>query len=150
MKFIAYVFLISFGLPGILPAVAGTCTPTRPDALGPFYKPDAPVRSSVGKGYLLSGSVKSAKDCSPVAGARIELWLAGPDGDYGDNYRATIASDAAGVYRFECHVPPPYYGRPPHIHIKVSAGGYETLVTQHYPAAHEATAVFDLILVPAP
>jgi protocatechuate 3,4-dioxygenase beta subunit len=127
---------------------AAICTPTEPDALGPFYKPDAPVRSSVGKGYVLTGAVRSAADCSPISGARIEFWMAGPDGGYADAYRATLFSGISGAYRFESHIPPPYYGRPRHIHILVSAPGFRMLVTQHYPETGRTAAVFDLVLVP--
>jgi protocatechuate 3,4-dioxygenase beta subunit len=131
------------------PIFAATCTPTEPDALGPFYKAGAPERESVGKGYVLMGMVKSSADCSAVKGARIELWLAGPDGGYGDDYRAIVFSDASGSYRFQSNFPPAYAGRPPHIHLRVSAKGFETLVTQHYPAKGKTEATFDLVLVPA-
>jgi protocatechuate 3,4-dioxygenase beta subunit len=139
-----------FLLPGASPVGSEqVCRPTEPDALGPFYKQGAPVRSSVGKGYALSGVVRSAADCSPVGKARIEFWLAGPDGEYGDDYRATVVADGSGGYRFESHFPPPYYGRPSHIHIRVSADGFRTLVTQHYPVKGQTQAAFDLVLVPA-
>jgi len=117
--------------------------------LGPFYKPDAPVRSSVGKGYVLSGVVKSSVSCAPIKDAQIEFWLAGPDGKYNDDHRATIFSDEKGSYRFESNVPGPYFGRPPHIHVKVSAKGFKALITQHYPEKGKTGASFDLVLVPA-
>jgi protocatechuate 3,4-dioxygenase beta subunit len=125
------------------------CPPTPTDALGPFYQPNAPVRASVGQGYVLSGVVKSAKDCAPLAGARIEFWLAGPSGDYDDEHRATVLADQAGAYRFESNYPPKYSFRPPHIHLKVSAPGFKTLVTQHYPKKGQGQASFDLVLVSA-
>jgi len=125
------------------------CIPTPPDALGPFYKPDAPLRTRVGEGYLLTGTVKSSEACSPVSGARLEFWLAGPDGQYDDHHRATVFSDPSSRYRFETNLPPPYSGRPSHIHIRVSAGRFQTLVTQHYPASGQSRATFDLVLVPA-
>jgi protocatechuate 3,4-dioxygenase beta subunit len=128
---------------------AASCTPTEPDMLGPFYEPNAPVRSSVGKGYILKGVVRSSADCSPLPAAVLELWLAGPGGAYDDAHRATIIANASGAYRFESNVPSPYYGRPPHIHLRVSAKGFKTLVTQHYPKDGETEAVFDLVLVPA-
>ena len=115
--------------------------------MGPFYKPNAPIRSSVGTGYVLRGVVRSAKDCSPVIGAMVEIWLAGPNGEYDDAHRATIIADASGAYRFESNMPQPYYGRPPHIHLRISAKGFATLVTQHYPAAGTKDAVFDVVLV---
>ncbi len=135
----------------ILPfALAETCRPTEPDMLGPFYKPNAPVRSSVGKGYVLEGKVKSSADCSPVKSARIEFWLSGPDGEYDDSHRATLYSDDSGEYRFESNFPKPYSGRPPHIHIRVTAANFKTLVTQRYPEKGKTAGYFDLVLVPAP
>jgi protocatechuate 3,4-dioxygenase beta subunit len=145
------VIVLSAGvlfLSGSGPAWAAVCPPTEPDMEGPFYTPNAPMRSSVGKGYVLKGIVRST-DCSPIPGATIELWLAGPDGVYSDAYRATIVADSAGVYRFESHVPTPYTGRPPHIHLRVSAKGYQVLITQHYPEAGKTEASFDLVLVPS-
>lgn len=129
-------------------AMGLSCAPTPPDELGPFYKPDAPVRSVVGTGYVLSGVVKSSTDCSGIAGAKIEVWMAGPDGTYADNYRATLFSDRSGKFRFESHIPPAYYGRPPHIHILVTAPEFQTLITQHYPEHGKAAGQFDLVLVP--
>ncbi len=126
-----------------------SCSPTSSDALGPFYTPGAPVRDKVGIGYLLSGVVRSAVDCSPIPNAQIELWMAGPDGEYRDEYRATFFANNSGAYAFESHFPPPYTGRPPHHHLLVSADGYQTLVTQHYPAAGQAGATFDLVLLPS-
>jgi protocatechuate 3,4-dioxygenase beta subunit len=120
--------------------------PTPSDALGPFYKPGAPMRSSVGQGYGLSGRVLSARDGRPLPEAVLELWLAGPDGEYADDYRATLVADAEGRYLFTCHVPVPYAGRPAHIHLRVSAAGHEVLVTQHYPQRGRREAVFELVL----
>ncbi len=144
--FVVLLLSTSFGAPGSVGAA--TCMPTEEDALGPFYKPDAPMRTSVGKGYVLQGVVRSARDCAPVPGAMIELWLAATDGDYDDSHRATIMTDASAAYRFESNVPPYYYGRPPHIHLRVSAKGFRTLVTQHYPSKGAADAVFDIVLIP--
>ncbi len=133
---------------GAVSTAGEACAPTRPDALGPFYRPGAPVRNVVGRGYVLTGRVLGAPDCRPVPGARVEFWLAGPDGRYADAYRATVVADAEGSYRFESHFPPAYGGRPPHIHVRVSAPGYRTLVTQHYPRPRTQEARFDLVLEP--
>ena len=124
------------------------CPPTRSDALGPFYTPGAPVRDRVGQGHVLTGVVKSSRDCRPLGGARIEFWLAGPRGDYGDAWRATVAADREGRYRFESHFPPPYAGRPSHIHVRVSTPGHRVLVTQYYPPAGAREDRFDLVVEP--
>ncbi len=127
-----------------------TCLPTEPDAEGPFYEPGAPLRDRVGEGYTLQGVVRSADGCIPIAAAQIEFWMAGPDGSYSDEYRATLLANGNGAYRFESHAPSPYANRPPHIHIKISASGFETLVTQHYPAQGTSSATLDLVLVKNP
>ena len=126
------------------------CRPTEPDMIGPFYKAGAAVRSSVGKGYLLKGVVRSSADCTPIRGAKIEFWLAGPDGEYDDNHRGIVYAGNTGAYRFESPYPGPYYGRPPHIHIRVTAEGFRNLVAQHYPKKGETVFPLDLVLVPAP
>ena len=92
--------------------------------------------------------VLSSEDCTPIAKAAIELWLTGPDGSYDDDHRATVYSDGSGMYQFESNFPTGYSGRPPHIHIRVSADGFETLATQHYPATGHKTGEFNLVLVP--
>ena len=123
------------------------CKPTQPDMLGPFYEPGAPVRTSVGSGYVLSGAVLATDECKPIRNARIEFWLANPKGEYDDAHRATVLAGKRGEYRFESNVPVSYGGRPPHIHVRVTAPGYEELVTQHYPERAQRKANFDLVLV---
>ena len=123
------------------------CKPTQPDMLGPFYEPGAPVRTSVGSGYVLSGAVLAADDCKPIRNARIEFWLANPRGEYDNAHRATVFAGERGGYRFESNVPVSYGGRPPHIHVRVTAPGYEELVTQHYPERGQRKANFDLVLL---
>jgi len=124
------------------------CTPTRPDGQGPFYRADAPVRDTVGEGYILHGMVKSAQDCRSLPHAKIEIWMNGPDGKYGDDWWATLYSDGQGNYRFESHVPVNFGSRPPHIHMIVNAQGFQELITQHYPEQGTHEGVFDLVLIP--
>jgi protocatechuate 3,4-dioxygenase beta subunit len=124
------------------------CKPTPADYLGPYYESDAPLRSSVGKGYNLEGVVMSSTDCSPIANARIEFWLTNPAGLYDDAHRSTIFSDGTGEYSFESNFPPAYSGRPPHIHVRISAEGFKTLATQHYPTHGQTSGEFDIVLVP--
>jgi protocatechuate 3,4-dioxygenase beta subunit len=72
------------------------CKPTQPDMLGPFYEPGAPVRSSVGSGYVLSGAVLAAEECKPIPNARVEFWLTNPRGEYDDAHRATVFAGERG------------------------------------------------------
>jgi len=124
------------------------CRPTRYEEIGPFYRPNAPVRDQVGRGYHLTGTVLSSGDCRPLTRARIEFWLVNPQGEYDDAHRATVFAGRRGKYRFQCNRPSDYVGRKPHIHIMVSAEGYEQLITQHYPRENASEGVFDLVLAP--
>jgi hypothetical protein len=120
-------------------ALAITCTPTPWDEIGPFYRPNAPVRNTIGKGYVLS---------RPLPNICIEVWQAGPGGEYDADHRATLFSDQNGRYRLETSFPPPYASRPSHIHILVDAKGFEGLITQHYPKKGSKGSTFDLVIVP--
>jgi len=129
-------------------AKPGGCEPTPSEVLGPYYVPDAPVRTGVDAGYVLSGEVLSAGDCEPIPGAQIELWLANPEGVYDDAHRATMFAGEQGEYQFESNFPGLYENRPPHIHLRVVTPGFRELVTQHYPEAGQTEATFDLVLEP--
>lgn len=145
--FVSFVLaVICLALPGRA-AHAESCEPTESDMLGPYYEPAAPVRTKVGEGHVLSGVVRSSRDCSPIKRARIEFWLVGPKGRYDDGHRAIVYTDESGAYRFESNFPPGYRGRPPHIHIRVAARGYRVLITQFYPKRGKTEERLDLVLM---
>lgn len=137
-------------LEGVSEARAGqlACVPTASDSEGPFYTPNAPERSSIGRGLVVTGVVRTTGSCAPVRRARIEWWQANPQGRYDDAHRATQSSDAEGKYRFETDFPGIYPGRPPHLHVKVSAPGHRTLTTQLYPKPGQTEIAFDFTLRP--
>jgi protocatechuate 3,4-dioxygenase beta subunit len=141
---VAIVTLLA-GLSGAVGA-QGSCAPTRPDMLGPFYKPDAPARSRTGDGLVVSGTVRSAATCAPLPGARIEWWSADVRGEYQDGLRATQTADTDGRYRYETVFPGPYPGRPPHLHVRLSAPGHRVLVTQVYPKPDDRDITLDFVL----
>jgi protocatechuate 3,4-dioxygenase beta subunit len=134
------VFLVLLAIP--LAALAQTqCgAPTPEDAEGPFYKAGAPLRGSfveagsVGEKMVLTGTVKSA-DCKPLVNVSLDFWHADDKGEYdgaGYRYRGIVTTDSLGRYRLETNLPPPYSGRPRHIHVKVQRVGSRALITQLY------------------
>ncbi len=129
----------------LLSAAQLACTPTRPDTEGPFYAPNAPERERTGRGLVVSGTVRSAFDCALLAKARIEWWSASPGGQYDDEHRATQLIGSDGRYRYETDFPG-NYGRPLHLHVRVTAPGHRALVTQLYPRTGQASIVFDFVL----
>jgi hypothetical protein len=127
-------------------AAAGACAAAaryeEPDTLSPTYRPGAPVRSVVGKGHVLTGTVRSRRDCAPVAGARVELWPEIAGQGHPDAQRATVLTDAGGRYRFQSDPPE-------HIHMLVSAEGFEPLASNRYHPEGRASGRFDILLTPA-
>ena len=114
--------------------------PTRADIEGPFYKAGAPLRTSLvepdstAERMVLSGTVRAA-NCTPLASVSLDFWHADDKGEYdgvGNRYRGIVTTDALGRYRLETNMPPPYMGRPRHIHVKVQRVGARALTTQLY------------------
>ena len=114
--------------------------PTPSDVEGPFYKAGAPARASLAEPgskadkLVLSGVVRSA-DCKPLANVALDFWQADANGGYdnrGYRYRGVVTTDAQGHYRLETNLPPPYMGRPRHIHVRLQASGVPALTTQLY------------------
>ncbi len=129
------------------PAAQLACPPTRPDALGPFYEPNAPERSATGRGLVVGGVVRSARGCGSLAGAMIEWWSANARGDYDGEHRASQRANGSGRYRYETTFPGRYPGRPPHLHVRVTAPGHKPLVTQLYPAPGQTQIDADFVLI---
>ena len=139
--------LIAILLAAPAAAQAPACAPTKPDMLGPFYKTGAPERAATGRGLVVTGTVRSAKGCGALAGATLEWWSADGRGEYSDDLRATQRSDADGRFNYETVSPGRYPGRPPHVHVKVSAPGHRPLVTQLYPRDGQQALTTDFVLV---
>ena len=137
MKLLALLFLV---LPLAALGQSPCGAPTPGDVEGPFYKAGAPARASLleagakAEKLVLSGVVRSA-DCKPLAGVALDFWHADADGDYdnrGYRYRGVVTTDAEGRYRLETNLPPPYQGRPRHLHVKLQRPGGKPFTTQLY------------------
>ena len=126
------------------PAAAGACAAgyEEPDTLSPSYRPGAPVREVVGQGHVLTGTVRSSRDCAPVAGARVELWPEIAGKGHPDDQRATVLTGPDGRYRFQSDPPE-------HIHMLVSADGFEPVASNRYHPEGRAAGRFDVVLPPS-
>jgi protocatechuate 3,4-dioxygenase beta subunit len=139
---------------GLLAAPAGAgprayrCAPTATDAFGPFGRGTPPLRAKIGTGHVLTGVVLSALNCAPIPGARVELWQSNAGGQYTVKGSGTVIAGRDGRFRFEGPFPPSYETLPPHIHIRVVAKDYLTLVTRYVVAPHERRGSIRLVLRP--
>ncbi len=122
-------------------------TETTTDILGPFYRPGAPMRSnlipkgSTGEVMNLTGTVFQKDGKTPLANTLIEAWQCDENEKYdntSDDYlfRGAVKTGADGNYAFKTIVPVPYKDgevwRPAHIHLRVSSGDHQDLITQLY------------------
>ena len=110
---------------------------------------DGHTKTAKGEIVIVMGSVKT-QNCIPVSGALVEIWQACASGKYNHaddqnpapmdpyfQYWGKAVTDLNGFYRFRTIIPGAYpatndWDRPPHIHFKITCGGYIELVTQMY------------------
>lgn len=126
-------------------------TPTTTDILGPFYRPEAPIRtnlrlaSSTGTPIVLKGIIFKEEGKTPVNDALVEIWHCDEHEVYDNasdeyNYRGGQKTKADGKYEFKSILPVPYKAnptneaswRPAHIHMRVSVPNQQDLITQLY------------------
>ncbi len=124
-------------------AIARDCTATTARTAGTHYKPVTRQQTDIGRGLIVSGYILSARDCRPIASARISHWQAGENGQYQDRLRAYLYSGKTGSYRFRTEWPAAMI---PHIHFIVSARGFNTIGTQWIGSEKVKEIRFDIIL----
>jgi protocatechuate 3,4-dioxygenase beta subunit len=126
-------------------------SPTTTDILGPFYRPNAPIRTNLirpgakAKELLLKGVVLKEDGKTPVKNALVEIWHCDENEVYDNasdeyHYRAGQKTNGKGSYAFTTIIPVPYKAnpdnesswRPAHIHMRVSVPGQQDLITQLY------------------
>jgi protocatechuate 3,4-dioxygenase beta subunit len=119
------------------------------------YLPDAPVRATVGRGKVITGTVRSTRGGAPLAGARIEFWLnttpnGGDDGERNPANRGQVVADAQGRFRFETDPPARVWSNAaPHIHTRVTAEGHEPFYLRHITDAAVESESVSIVLVSA-
>ncbi len=142
--------------------VMDACGTTPAQTEGPFYPVKLPfekdtdltfVKGKPGKAkgeiVYVSGVIQDEK-CAPVQNALVEIWQACASGRYnhpGDvsgleldpnfQYYGKAVTDSNGSYEFKTILPGHYpadenWIRPPHIHFKVFARGFQDLTSQLY------------------
>jgi catechol 1,2-dioxygenase len=124
----------------------GDCDTTN-DILGPFYRPDAPLRSDLtyeglpGTRIVLKGKVFKSDCITTLKDAMVEIWHCNADGEY-DNasdefrQRARLLTNDNGEYTFRTILPGKYLNgelyRPSHIHYRVTEKDSKELISQIY------------------
>lgn len=108
------------------------------------YIPDAPVRDSLGGGFVITGLVRSAAGCRPLEDVRIQVWLATETGGEQDN-RASVRTGADGRYRIQTAPTVAQFGEP-NIHVGYDDGDYDDVFIRRVVDLDDERAVVDLTL----
>lgn len=148
--------LASWVLPKLSLAQAGKLKATPQDVEGPYYptswegEVDNDLTFYKGKPYnggipMALGGLVRGENAEPVAHARVEIWQIDDVGEYrhpnfggerpaerGFQGYGRGQVDKSGRYAFKTIKPIGYGGRPPHVHFRVVAQGYQTLTTEMY------------------
>ena len=107
------------------------------------------VRAQTPDRVVVRGRVVKGPECTPLAGAVVDVWQANSKGRYDNDdlknqpkaddfrLRGKVRCDDEGLFKFLTIMPGQYKigpkrWRPAHLHVKVSAKGYDTLTTQLY------------------
>jgi protocatechuate 3,4-dioxygenase beta subunit len=141
--------LAGFVAAGSATSAPSACRPTLSQGGGPFEQNNAPAprRARVGRGHVLTGRILRYPGCAPIRGAVVEFWQESSNGRYDRRGHGSMVTGRTGAFRFEGPVPPGDYGRPPHIHVRVSAAGYEEFVTTYVIAGGERVGRLTIVLV---
>jgi catechol 1,2-dioxygenase len=125
-------------------------TPTTTDILGPYYRPDAPIRTNINpQGYTgellhLRGAIFEYDGKTPFQNCLIEVWQCDHNQVYDNTsdeyrYRGSQKTARDGQYHFITAQPVPYPAasnsniyRPAHIHMRLSGEKQQDLITQIY------------------
>ncbi len=152
-KFITTASLTAFALTtfgsiikGSNGAFTGDCDTTN-DILGPFYRPNAPIRSDLtyegldGTKIVLKGKVFKSDCITVLKGALVEIWHCNAKGEYDNDtkefrQRASLKTNDQGEYSFTTIIPGKYLNkelyRPSHIHYRVTEKNSKELISQIY------------------
>ena len=124
----------------------GDCKTTS-DILGPFYRPNAPLRNNLifeglkGAVLTISGIAFGADCVTPLKNVEVEIWHCDTEGEYDNTskvfrHRGRVFTNSKGQYHFKTIFPGKYLNgsayRPAHIHFRVSSEETKELVSQVY------------------
>lgn len=153
-KFIQHTGMVAFGV-GVFGKISWDHekyigdTATTTDMLGPFYRPNAPLRVNInpagytGPLFHLSGTVYKADGKTVFPDCLVEIWQCDEHKVYDNTtddfrYRGSQRVGKNGKYHFITTHPVAYpisgdgIYRPAHIHMRISGEEQQDLITQVY------------------
>jgi hypothetical protein len=129
---------------GLISAAAAAtplaATPSMPGGSN-NYAPNAPLVGNLGRGFLVSGTVRRAGTGDPLANIRIQIWAATErGGEREPSNHGSVVTDANGVYRLEMSQILPSFGQP-HAHLAYDDRAFQTVFLRPVMASKNDTSV---------
>lgn len=105
---------------------AGGCAATETMRGGKNnYIAGAPRAENLGAGFVVTGTVREAGSCAPLAHVRVQVWTATErGGEREPTNRGSVVTDAEGKFRLETSPIVPQFGQA-HIHVAYDDPGFE-------------------------
>ncbi len=105
------------------------------------YIAKAPLVENLGKGFIVSGTVRRAGSGDQLANIRIQIWASTErGGEREPTNRGSVLTDATGGFRLEMSQITPNFGQP-HAHLAYDDGAFETVFLRPLLATKSDTSV---------
>jgi hypothetical protein len=105
------------------------------------YIANAPMVKNLGKGFLVSGTVRRAGSGDPLTNVRIQVWASTErGGEREPTNRGSVLTDANGAFRLEMSQILPNFGQP-HAHLAYDDKAFETVFLRPLLASKSSTSV---------
>ncbi|QDY71741.1 twin-arginine translocation pathway signal (plasmid) [Qingshengfaniella alkalisoli] len=153
-------FLVSVGLAGfgLLYNPTGLVSKAWGQGLSPTqsmrggsnnYRPNAPLVERLGRGFVVHGNVRHARDGAPLEGVRIQIWAATTlGGEREPRNHGSVMTARDGSFQLEMEQIVPNFGQP-HAHLAYDDGTYKTVFLRPVMrSASDTSVAADFILAP--
>ncbi|WP_188853914.1 twin-arginine translocation pathway signal [Aureimonas glaciei] len=102
---------------------------------------DAPLVDNLGKGFVVSGTVRKAGSCEGLGNVRVQIWASTERGGEGEaSNRGSVMTAADGTYRLETSPIVPNFGQA-HIHMSYDDEAFEPVFLRPLLKSREDTSI---------
>ena len=114
------------------------------------FVPNAPLVDNLGRGFVVSGTVRRAGTCEGLGNVRVQIWTATERGGEGEaSNRGSVMTKADGTFRLETSPVVPNFGQA-HIHMSYDDPGFETVFLRPLLGSRNDTSIkVDFNLAPS-
>lgn len=114
------------------------------------YVPNAPLVDDLGKGFVVSGTVRKAGTCEGLGNVRVQIWASTERGGEGEaSNRGSVMTNADGSFSLETSPVVPNFGQA-HIHMAYDDPQFGTLFLRPLLDSRSDTSIkVDFNLAPA-